>query len=157
MAIPRRIEMNKILKQQVLLEDLNTQELTKMSKVIRKLHMKKGEAIFKEQEETKGLYLIHSGKVEISKVTTDGWKQTLAAFTKGHFFGELSILEKRKHEASAFAVEDTEILLLGKGDFEKMEKEDPELAFKIMKRIALVMCKNLRRMNDKFLNALISY
>ncbi len=149
--------MNKILKQQVLLEDLSAQELTRMSKAIRKLHVKKGEAIFKEKEETKGLYLIHSGKVEISKVTTDGWKQTLAAFTKGHFFGELSILEKRKHEASAVATEDTEILLLGKEDFEKMEKEDPELAFKIMKKIALVMCKNLRRMNDKFLNALISY
>ncbi|MDA8238878.1 MAG: cyclic nucleotide-binding domain-containing protein [Nitrospiraceae bacterium] len=149
--------MNKLLKQQVLLEDLNTQELTRMSKAIRRLHMKKGEAIFKEKEDTKGLYLIHSGKVEISKVTTDGWKQTLAAFTKGHFFGELSILEKRKHEASAFAVEDTEILLLGKEDFEKMEKDDPALAFKIMKKIALVMCKNLRRMNDKFLNALISY
>ncbi len=149
--------MNKILKQQVLLEDLSAQELSRMSKSIQKLHVKKGEAIFREKEETKGLYLIHSGKVEISKVTTDGWKQTLAAFTKGHFFGELSILEKRKHEASALATEDTEILLLGKEDFEKMEKEDPELAFKIMKKIALVMCKNLRRMNDKFLNALISY
>ncbi len=149
--------MNKILKQQVLLEDLSTQELSRMSKAIRKLNVKKGEAIFKEKEETKGLYLIHSGKIEISKVTTDGWKQTLAAFSKGHFFGELSILEKRKHEASALATEDTEILLLGKEDFEKMEKDDPELAFKIMKKIALVMCKNLRRMNDKFLNALISY
>jgi CRP-like cAMP-binding protein len=149
--------MNKTLKQQVLLEDLNNQELTRMSKVIRKLQVKKGEAIFKEKEDTKGLYLIHSGKVEISKVTSDGWKQTLAAFTKSHFFGELSILEKRKHEASAFATENTEILLLGKEDFEKMEKEDPELAFKIMKKMALVMCKNLRRMNDKFLNALISY
>ena len=95
--------------------------------------------------------------MEISKVTSDGWKQTLAAFTQGHFFGELSILERRKHEASAVAAEITDILLLRREDFERMEKEDHELAFKIMKEIALVMCKNLRRMNDKFLNALISY
>lgn len=149
--------MNRILKQQVLLEDLESQELTRMSQIIDKLHFKKGESIFKENDDTKGLYLIHSGKVEITKVTSDGWKQTLAAFSKGHFFGELSILEKRKHEASAAAVENTDILLLSKKDFEKMEKEDPELAFKVMKKIALVMCKNLRRMNDKFLNALISY
>ncbi len=149
--------MNKILKQQVLLEDLDNQELARISKLIEKLHFKKGESIFKEKDDTKGLYLIHSGKIEITKVTSDGWKQTLAAFSKGHFFGELSILEKRKHEASAAAVENTDILLLSKKDFEKMEKEDPELAFKVMKKIALVMCKNLRRMNDKFLNALISY
>jgi CRP-like cAMP-binding protein len=149
--------MSKSLKQQVLLEDLDSKELSRISKVIQKLYVKKGEAIFREKEDTKGLYLIHSGKVEISKVTQDGWNQTLAAFTKGHFFGELSILEKRRHEASAVAVDNTDIFLLSKADFERMEKEDPALAFKIMKKIALVMCKNLRRMNDKFLNALISY
>jgi CRP-like cAMP-binding protein len=149
--------MNKLLKQQVLLEDLDNEDLVKISKIVQKLTFKKGEYIFKEKEATKGLYLIHSGAVEISKVTQDGWKQTLAVFTKGHFFGELSILEKRKHEAFAVATENTEILLISKEGFEKMEKEESPIAFKIMKQIALVMCKNLRRMNDKFLNALISY
>lgn len=149
--------MNKILKKQILLEDLDNQELTKISKIIHKLKFKKGEYIFREKEETKGLYLIAAGKIEISKVTSDGWKQILAGFSTGHFFGELSILEKRLHEASAIATENTEILLISKEGFEKMEKEESVIAFKIMKKIALVMCKNLRRMNDKFLNALISY
>jgi len=149
--------MNKLLKQQVLLEDLDNEDIVKISKIVQKLTFKKGEYIFKEKEATKGLYLIHSGTVEISKVTQDGWKQTLAAFTKGHFFGELSILEKRKHEAFAVATENTEILLISKDGFEKLEREESPIAFKIMKKIALVMCKNLRRMNDKFLNALISY
>jgi CRP-like cAMP-binding protein len=149
--------MSKILKQQVLLEDLDNDELARMSKIIQKLSFKKGEYIFREKEDTKGLYLIHSGQVEIAKVTTDGWKQPLAVFTKGHFFGELSILERRRHEAYAVALENTEILLISRGIFEKLEKDDSIIAFKIMKKIALVMSKNLRRMNDKFLNALISY
>lgn len=149
--------MIKSLKHQFLLEDLDNQQIAKISKIIQKLNFKKGEYIFKEKEDTKGLYLINSGQVEIAKVTSDGWKQTLAVFTRGHFFGELSILEKRRHEAYAIAVENTEILLIGKEDFEKMEKEESPIAFKIMKKIALVMCKNLRRMNDKFLKALISY
>jgi len=149
--------MNKLLKEQVLLEDFSNQELTSISKIIQKLNFKKGDYIFKEKEDTKGLYLIHSGRVEIAKFTPDGWKQTLAVFTKGHFFGELSILEKRRHEAVATATENTQIFLIGKEDFERMEKENSDIAFKIIKSIALVMCKNLRRMNDKFLNALISY
>ena len=149
--------MNKLLKEQVLLEDFSKQELTSISKIIQKLNFKKGDYIFKEKEDTKGLYLIHSGRVEIAKFTPDGWKQTLAVFTKGHFFGELSILEKRRHEAVATATENTQIFLIGKKDFERMEKENSDIAFKIIKSIALVMCKNLRRMNDKFLNALISY
>lgn len=149
--------MEKTLKNQFLLEDLNKQELAEISKITKKIRFKKGEQIFREKEQTKGLYLINSGKVEIAKVTPDGWKQTLAVFTKGHFFGELSILERRKHEAFATAVENTEVIFIGKDDFEKMEKEVSSIAFKIMKKIALVMCKNLRRMNEKFMNALISY
>lgn len=146
-----------ILRQQVLLEEIDEAGLNKISNVIKKISFKKGEYLFKEKEDTKGIYLINSGKIEISKVTSDGWKQTLAVLTPGHFFGELSILEKRRHEANAVAVEDTEIFIITKEDFEKMEQEDTALTSKIIKKLALVMSKNLRRMNDKFLNALISY
>lgn len=146
-----------ILRQQVLLEEIDEAGLDKISKIIKTVSFKKGEYLFKEKEDTKGIYLINSGKVEIAKVTPDGWKQTLAVLTPGHFFGELSILEKRRHEANAVAVEDTEIFIITKEDFEKMEQEDAALTSKIMKKLALVMSKNLRRMNDKFLNALISY
>jgi len=149
--------MSKLLKDQSLLEDLNDHELAEVSKFIKDLKFKKGDHIFKENEDTKGLYLIKSGKVEVAKVTSDGWKQTLAVFTEGHFFGELSILENRQHQAFAVATENTEVFLIGKEDFEKLEREVSPIAFKILKKLALVMCKNIRRMNEKFLNALISY
>lgn len=146
-----------LLKQQVLLEDLDSEGLNKISKIIKKYSLKKGEQLFKEKDETKGLWLIHSGKIEISRVTADGWRQTLAVLTPGHFFGELSIIENRRHVASAVAIEETELLLLPKEDFERLFEEDLALACNIIKRIAIVMSKNLRRMNDKFLSALISY
>lgn len=146
-----------LLKQQVLLEDLDSEGLNKISKIIKKYSLKKGEQLFKEKDETKGLWLVHSGKIEISRVTADGWRQTLAVLTPGHFFGELSIIENRRHVASAIALEETELLLLPKEDFERLFEEDMALACSIIKRIAIVMSKNLRRMNDKFLSALISY
>lgn len=145
------------LKGQVLLEDLDEKELNKIGGIIKRISYKKGEYIFKEKEDTRGIYLIHSGRVEISKTTPDGWKQTLAVLTPGHFFGELSIIEKRLHDANAIAIEEAEILLIRKEDFEKMENEDLMLASRIMKKLILVLSKNLRRMNERFLNALISY
>jgi CRP/FNR family transcriptional regulator len=145
------------LKKQVLFGDISGPDLERIAKVIREITLKKGDCFFKEGEDAKGIYLVKSGKVEVSKITADGWKQTLALFSEGHFFGELSILEKRKHEATAIALENTELLKLLKEDFEKMEKEDPALAFQIIKKMALVMSKNLRRMNEKFLNALVNY
>jgi CRP/FNR family transcriptional regulator/CRP/FNR family cyclic AMP-dependent transcriptional regulator len=145
------------LKEQTLLEDLDDSELKKIAGIIKEVRFKKGETVFKEKDETKGIFLVHSGKVEISKVTPDGWKQTLAVLTKGSFFGELSIIEHRHHEANAVALEDSHILLIGKEDFERMEKEDLLLATRIMKGLILVLSKNLRQMNERFLNALISY
>lgn len=145
------------LKKQILLEDISDSELEKLSKVIKEVSLKQGEFLFKEGEDTKGIYMIRSGKIGINKVTPDGWKQTLAVLTSGSFFGELSIMEKRKHEANAAAIEKSELLKLSKEDFEKMEKDDISLALQIFKKIALIMSKNLRRMNEKFLNALINY
>ncbi|MCK5512815.1 MAG: cyclic nucleotide-binding domain-containing protein, partial [Thermodesulfovibrionia bacterium] len=140
-----------VLKKQVLFEDIGKTELEKIAKVVKKLSFKKGAFLFKEKEDTKGLYLIHSGKVEVSKVTTDGWKQTLAVLRSRHFLGELSIIEKRRHEASAVALDNSEIFLISKDDFEKMEQKDTVITSKIMKKIVLIMSKNLRRMNEKFL------
>lgn len=72
-----------LLRQQILLEDLDGEGLKKISKIMKKLSLKKGDQLFKEKDDTKGLWLIHSGKIEISRVTADGWRQTLAVLTPG--------------------------------------------------------------------------
>ena len=145
------------LKNQILFQDLDKSGLNKMAKMSQKVSLKKGEQLFKEKDSTQGLYLINSGKVEISRVTADGWRQTLVVLTAGHFFGELSILEKRHHVATAVALDNTDLFLIPRDDFERLLVDDMSVACTIIKRIAIVMSKNLRQMNDKFLSALISY
>jgi CRP-like cAMP-binding protein len=149
--------MIQALKQQSLFSDIDTEGLEKLSKIVKKLSLKKGEQLFKEKDDTRGVFLLHSGKVEISRVTADGWRQTLTVVTPGDFFGELSILEKRRHVASAVAVEDAELFLIPREEFERLMEEDLKLACYILKKIALEMSKKLRRTTDKFLSALISY
>ncbi len=146
-----------ILKQQVLLEGIEEAGLSKIAMITKKVSVKKGDQLFKEKDETKGLWLVYAGKIEISRITADGWRQTLVVLPAGHFFGELSILENRKHVASATALEDTELLLIPKEDFDDLVQKDCVLALKLVMKLAIAMSKNLRRMNDKFLSALISY
>jgi CRP-like cAMP-binding protein len=149
--------MIQALKQQSLFSDIDGEGLERLSKIVKKVTLKKGEYLFKEKDDTRGVYLLHSGKVEISRVTADGWRQTLTVVTPGDFFGELSILEKRSHVASAVAVEDSELFLIPREEFERLMDEDLKLACYILKKIALEMSKKLRRTTDKFLSALISY
>ena len=149
--------MIQALKQQSLFSDIDSEGLEKLSKVVTKISLKKGEQLFKEKDDTRGVFLLHSGKVEISRVTADGWRQTLTVVTPGDFFGELSILERRHHVASAVAVEDAELFLIPKEEFDRLMDQDTKLACYILKKIAMEMSKKLRRTTDKFLSALISY
>ncbi|HIJ60810.1 MAG TPA: cyclic nucleotide-binding domain-containing protein [Nitrospirae bacterium] len=142
---------------QILFEGMDEENLSVIADKLQVLKFKKGSTIFKEKDETRGIYFIFEGKIEISKVTAGGWKQTLAVLGPGHFCGELSIIENRKHEAVAVAIEDSVIFLLAKDDFYKIEKEELMLSNLILKKLVYVMSKNLRRMNEKFLNALVSY
>lgn len=145
------------LKKQLLLKDIDEENLKKIALKLKTLSFKKGTPIFNEKDDTKGIYMIHSGRIQITKNTPDGWKQTLAVLGEGHFCGELSILEKRQHEADAMAIEDTTIFLLAKEDFEQIEKDNNLLANLILKKLALALSKNLRRMNKKFIEVLINY
>jgi CRP/FNR family transcriptional regulator len=149
--------MIQALKQQSLFSDIDSEGLEKLSKIVKKFSLKKGEQLFKEKDDTSGVFLLHSGKVEISRVTADGWRQTLTVVTPGDFFGELSILERRHHVASAVAVEDAELFLIPKEEFDRLMEQDTKLACYILKKIAMEMSKKLRRTTDKFLSALISY
>jgi CRP/FNR family cyclic AMP-dependent transcriptional regulator len=145
------------LKKQILLENIPDTLLQDLAGMIKELSLKAGDVLYRENDEAKGIYMIRTGKMEVSKATEDGWKQRLAVFSSGHFFGELSIMVDRKHEAEAKATENTSLFFLAREDFEKIENENHELALGIIKQIAIVMSNNLRDMNRRFVKALINY
>ncbi|HTG00936.1 MAG TPA: cyclic nucleotide-binding domain-containing protein [Nitrospirota bacterium] len=146
------------LRLQTLFSELNDAELDVIAGKIVSRDYAKGATIFREGDPTKGLYLIRKGKVEISKMTSDGWRQTLAVLPQNHFFGELSVVEGRQiHSADATAIDDTFCFEYSKDDLLKLETSDPALMYKIMRAIARTASRNVHKMNEKLLKALISY
>jgi CRP-like cAMP-binding protein len=146
------------LKQQILFSDLTDGELGVIAQRVAIEHYKKGKSIFREGEPTHGIYLVKSGKVEISKNTPDGWKQTLALLSANHIFGELSVIEdKAKHGADATAIDDTDVFRIKTEDFKALEKSDPAMMYKIMKTVARIASRNVHMMNEKLMKLLISY
>ena len=146
------------LKPQKLFCDLDDSELSVVARKIQVEQYPMGSAIFREGEPTRGLCLICKGKVEISKTTPDGWKQTLAVLTERHFFGELSVIEDRKaHTTNTTALETTELYRITTEDFRELERSHPVMMYKIMKTMARMASRNVHTMNEKLMKALISY
>ena len=146
------------IKTQKLLGELDEAELAAVAKKISVEPYPKGGVIFREGEPTRGICLVNKGKVEISKTTADGWKQTLAVLTELQFFGELSVIEgKKQHSTNATALEATELYRITTEDFKLFEQSEPLMMYKIMRTIARMASRNVHMMNEKLMKALISY
>lgn len=145
------------LTSQALLEGLDNAELEKLVSIVSEIRLLKDEHVFREKGICKGIHMIRTGRIEISKTTTDGWKQPLVILNPGNFIGEIATLEKTDHATDARAIENAELILFSKEAFEELEKKEPQIMLKIIKNIAIVSALNVRRMNEKFLKALVNY
>jgi CRP-like cAMP-binding protein len=146
------------LKRQKLFVDLDDAELAVVAQKVQVEQYPMGSAIFREGEPTRGLYLIRKGKIEVSKTTADGWKQTLAVLAELHFFGELSVIEDRRtHSTNTTALETAELFRITTEDFKDLEGSHPTMMYKIMKAMARMASRNVHMMNEKLMKALISY
>lgn len=90
------------------------------------MQVAKGEIVFKQDGAAEGFYMIFGGKVRVVR-KLDGRENQLALLVKNDYFGEMGIMGNRRRSATVTALEDTSLLVLSKGDFDKLFKEHPKL------------------------------
>lgn len=119
-----------------------------------------GEVIFDEGDEGSHLYVIQSGQVEISRQGPGG-KRVLARLGPGEFFGEMSVVlgEPRTAQASSFGA--SELLELDGATLEAMCIEQPEIAIRLIQRLATRLIAAERKLAalglDELVGPLIRY
>jgi CRP/FNR family cyclic AMP-dependent transcriptional regulator len=94
-----------------------------------------GEIIFRENEPGQDMYIIQKGSVKITKKVRN-IEKTLVVLGRGEFFGEMSILNDKPRSASALTAEECELLVIDRRTFEAMIKGNPEIALRIIKKLA---------------------
>lgn len=91
----------------------------------------KGIVIFREGEEGRFMYLIHKGKVKISRRGEE-----IVVLGKGDFFGDLGLLTGQPRVADAIAEEDCELILVDESVFDEIIKSSPALSIRMMRKLA---------------------
>lgn len=115
---------------------LSELEIQKITAVVHHKLFKKGERIIEEGEKSTSLFIIHSGKVKLSKLTVHGKEQIVHLLTVGDFFGEHNLFhEDTVMNLSGYALEDTKICILKKQDFDQIMANNPGISFKLLKTI----------------------
>ncbi len=112
--------------------NLENEQIEKITGVIARKKFKKGEVIFLQGSLLDGLYIINKGKIKIYRYTKEGKEQILYILSDSDFFGELSLLRAEEVSFNAEAIDDVNICMIQKKDFDKILALNPEISVKIL-------------------------
>ncbi len=115
-----------------LFSSLNDEELNVILRLSFRLKYPKKKIVFIENEEGDKLYIILKGSVKITKISESGEEIILAILHKGDFFGDMSLLDGKPRSATVISIEDSELLLINRYNFEKVLEKHPKIAFKLL-------------------------
>lgn len=103
-----------------------------------------GDVVVREGEETREMFVIREGEVEIRK-RVGGHEVQLAVLGRGAFFGEMSLLEGLPRSATVVARGRTALLVLRPGSLLLQIRRDPTFAFELLQQ----MSHRIRELNDQ--------
>lgn len=119
----------------------------------RKIKSVKGTYLFQEGMEAEELYIVISGKVQISKITTDGRELSLRICGENDICGELTLFtDNPKYLLSAKVLEDGEVVAIRKDVLENEIFQDSTLALEFMKWMSDHFRKTQTKFRDLVLN-----
>lgn len=106
---------------------------------------RKGQIIFYEGKGALGIYCIHSGKIKVFKLGSEGKEQIVRVALPGELLGLRSMISGRPHSASATALTDSVCCFISKRKFFQLTIKYPEIS----QRIMIVLSQLLDGAEDK--------
>ena len=103
---------------------------------------KKKQIIYLEGNHPNRLYYILKGKVKTFKTNDDGKELVVNLFNQGDFLGHIAMLEGTPYKDTAKAIEETELAIIPKEDFDELINRSPEAASKFIKLLAKNISEN---------------
>jgi CRP-like cAMP-binding protein len=98
-------------------------------------HVPAGTVLFREGDEGNEMYVVHSGKVELTRRLRERDAHLLYV-PVGEFFGEMAIVNRRPRSATATVVEDAELVVIDARTFEAMIRARAEIAVRMIRALA---------------------
>lgn len=104
------------------------------SKIIN--HYKKKQRVYSEGNHPHSLYYLSSGKIRTYKINELGKELTTSLYNAGDFFGYNALLENSVYKETAETLEESEINVIGREDFEILINNNKKVAQKFIKLLA---------------------
>jgi CRP/FNR family transcriptional regulator, cyclic AMP receptor protein len=145
----QQIDKPALLRRASIFAELPDEDVEALARVSRVAVYPQGDEIISEgadfDEESDGIFVIVDGAVEVrtGAAAADGGR-LLMRLGAGEFFGEMALLDGRPRSASIIAAEESQCLVLGRWDFLRELRRNPEIAVKML----AVLSGRLRATNE---------
>jgi CRP/FNR family transcriptional regulator, cyclic AMP receptor protein len=108
-----------------------------MSKLVKYfgVSIKKGDFIFHEGDEADVMYMIHKGKVQISK-GIGTFDEKIRILGEGEFIGEMAVINSMPRSANAMAVEDCVLIKMDRESFDKTVQKNHEFSVSVIQLLS---------------------
>jgi len=103
-----------------------------LAAIVERRKYSRGKVIFTEGEEAAGLYVLHTGRVKIYKLSSEGKEQILHIFGPGEPFGEVAVFAGGQFPAYAEALEVSETLFFPRKKIVELLTKDPSMAMNML-------------------------
>jgi CRP-like cAMP-binding protein len=132
-----------------LFSELKGGEVGEMVHALHARTYRAGEVVFVQGDIGRALFILESGKVELTRAGADGKPVALYTLKPGEFFGEMALLESLPRSATATAVETSRLHLLYRTKLDGLLSAHPRIGVAIMRHLARLLSARLRRaIND---------
>lgn len=95
-------------------------------------NFKKKQVVYTEGGKPYRMYYVESGKVKTYKTNDDGKELVIGLYNAGDFFGYMAMLEGTNYKETAETLEDTELAIIPKEDFEQLLNNNKDVMHKFI-------------------------
>lgn len=138
-------EKGELLEKTQLGKDLEWHELPTLAEFFDVFRGDAGSYICRQGEQSGFLCIICQGRVDIVREDIEHHAKVIASLGPGNSLGEMSLIDGESRSASALIHTPVVLLVMMHDRFDQLMEEYPRLWGKIVRRIASVLSKRLRR------------
>lgn len=130
-------------------QGLSARQLGRVTQFLQHRRYRAGELLFCEGQVGKAVFIIETGKVEISRKTVSGPPRSLAVLGPGQVFGEMALLDSLERTASATVIEDGIIYFLYTASLDALIRQYPDVGVIVLRNMASILSLLLRQTNKE--------
>lgn len=124
------------LKRTALFGDLSDEDVRRLADRASERRLARGEMLFFEGEEARGLYVIVEGAVRAFRESLEGREQVMHVETAGAIIAEVPVFDEGTYPSTVAGEEDSLLLFIDKRDVRRLCMERPQIALAALKLLA---------------------